>query len=110
MKIAIPVANKKLCAHFGHCQEFIIYEVNNNKVLSKTSIDPPAHAPGVIPEFLAENKVDCILGGGMGSRAQQLFSQFGIKVITGITEADPDAIVNSFINNSLEIGENVCDH
>ena len=110
MKIAIPVANKSLCLHFGHCEEFIVYEINDNKILSKDSINPPAHAPGVIPEFLSNHNVNYVLAGGMGSRAQGIFNQFGIKVVTGVMEPNPDNIINSFLDNSLESGENVCDH
>ena len=110
MKIAIPLANNNLCLHFGHCEEFVIYEISDNKILAKSSVTPPAHAPGVIPEFLAKHNVNYILAGGMGSRAQSIFNSFGINVVTGVAETNPDNIINAFMNDSLESGENVCDH
>jgi len=34
-KIAIPVSNGALSPHFGHCEIFYIYEVENNKILNE---------------------------------------------------------------------------
>lgn len=31
MKIAIPVAEGKLCMHFGHCEVFALFDVNEEK-------------------------------------------------------------------------------
>ena len=35
MKFAIPLANGKLTAHFGHCQEFALIEVVDNEIANK---------------------------------------------------------------------------
>ena len=32
MKFAIPLAEGKLTAHFGHCQEFALVEVEDNEI------------------------------------------------------------------------------
>jgi len=99
-----------LCAHFGHCEEFMVYEVNDGKVVSKKSINPPAHAPGVIPQFLAKEKINYVLAGGMGAKAKSIFDSHGIEVITGVMESDLDKIVDAYLNNNLCTGENACDH
>ncbi|MGD8411494.1 MAG: NifB/NifX family molybdenum-iron cluster-binding protein, partial [Desulfobacterales bacterium] len=52
MKFAIPLANGKLTAHFGHCQEFAIVEVEDNQILKKETLVPPPHEPGVLPSWL----------------------------------------------------------
>jgi hypothetical protein len=31
MKIAIPLASGKLCAHFGHCEQMALLEVDENR-------------------------------------------------------------------------------
>ena len=110
MKIAIPVSQGKLCLHFGHCQEFFVADVEDKEVKGTSKITPPQHAPGVIPKFLHEQNIDCIIAGGMGSRAQQFFNQFKIKVITGAQSDDPLQIINDYLDGSLTTGENVCDH
>ena len=112
MKIAIPVAEGKLCMHFGHCEHFAIVDVDEktNQILSTNYSDPPPHEPGVLPKWLSEQSANCIIAGGMGSRAKGLFEEFNIKVITGAPSETPENVVNDFLNNRLEIGPNACDH
>jgi predicted Fe-Mo cluster-binding NifX family protein len=52
MKIAIPLANGKLTAHFGHCQEFAFVEVVGNQIKKTEKYVPPPHEPGVLPNWL----------------------------------------------------------
>ena len=56
MKIAIPMAEGRLCMHFGHCEQFALVEVDEaNKVVTSTSyLTPPPHEPGVLPRWLHE--------------------------------------------------------
>lgn len=112
MKIAIPTVENKLSAHFGHCEKFVFLEVDEatSNVTSTSEAVPPPHEPGVLPKWLAENKVDLIIAGGMGMRAQQLFQQFGIKVVVGAPSIAPEEIVNAYMENRLETGDNLCDH
>lgn len=112
MKIAIPTADGKLCMHFGHCQKFALIDVNDESkdIISETYVEPPAHEPGVFPKWLGEKKVNIIIAGGMGTRAQGLFNENGIKVITGASAEEPKKIVQDFLKNNLVIGDNVCDH
>lgn len=110
MKIAIPVADGRLCAHFGHCEQFALIEVEDNEIKSKELLLPPAHEPGVLPRWLHEQGANVIITGGMGQRAQMLFAQNGIKVIYGVASGDPEELVRKYLNNTLEAGENICDH
>jgi predicted Fe-Mo cluster-binding NifX family protein len=110
MKIAIPIAEGKLTAHFGHAAEFAIIHVENQEVKDKELLVPPPHEPGVLPKWLGELGVDVIIAGGMGSRAQGLFGENGIKVLTGAPSLTPEELVEQYLANSLVTGENVCDH
>lgn len=110
MKFAIPTVNNKLCMHFGHCQQFAIIDVVDDKIQGESYITPPPHEPGVLPKFLGENNVNVIISGGMGSRAQQLFAEQNIKVLTGAQSENPRDVVQQFIDGSLKTGSNVCDH
>ncbi|MGD2099882.1 MAG: NifB/NifX family molybdenum-iron cluster-binding protein [Desulfobacterales bacterium] len=110
MKFAIPLANGKLTAHFGHCQEFAIVEVEDNQIKKQELLVPPPHEPGVLPNWLHQLGADVIIAGGMGQRAIGLFGEKGIKVITGAPALEPEKLVNSYLDNSLISGENVCDH
>ncbi len=111
MKFAVPTVDGKLCMHFGHCQKFAIIDVNNaNEILSEEYIDPPAHEPGVLPGWISGLGVNCVIVGGMGQRAQQLFMAKNVKVVTGAMDEDPKEIVKHFLNDSLQTGPNACDH
>ncbi|MDD5699080.1 MAG: NifB/NifX family molybdenum-iron cluster-binding protein [Victivallaceae bacterium] len=111
MIIAIPVAEESLCMHFGHCEKFRLFTVDDRKMITGTADKiPPPHEPGILPRWLGELKVDLVIAGGMGARAQQLFAQTGVKVITGAPAAEPREIVEAFLAGNLETGGNVCDH
>ena len=112
MKIALPVAQGKLCLHFGHCQGFLILEVNKQekKIIGQEYVPAPEHQPGLLPRFLAEKGVNLIITGGMGRRAQNFFQEYGIEVMLGAPADDPAEIVKAWLEDRLELGENICDH
>ena len=110
MKFAIPLAEGKLAAHFGHCREFALLEVEDNQIKSKETLVPPPHEPGVLPKWLHDQGTNVIIAGGMGARALDLFAQSNIKVIVGASALAPEALVNQYLENTLQTGGNVCDH
>ena len=112
MKIAIPMTDKKLCMHFGHCEEFALIEVDLEKkrITSASYLVPPPHEPGLLPLWLKEQGANLIIAGGMGSRAQSLFAENGIEVMVGVQGDTPDHIVADYLKGNLKTGDNVCDH
>lgn len=111
MKFAVPTYQGKLCAHFGHCEAFALVDTDaNGKVINETYVTPPPHEPGLLPPWLSDQGVNCIIAGGMGSRAQQLFAQQGVKVVTGAVGEYPKEIVEQYLKGCLETGANTCDH
>ena len=110
MKFAIPLAEGKLTAHFGHCQEFALVEVEANQIKNKETLVPPPHEPGVLPKWLHDLGTNVIIAGGMGARALELFTQNNIKVIVGASALAPEELVQQYLDNSLQTGGNVCDH
>lgn len=112
MKIAIPIADGKLCMHFGHCQRFALAVLDDaGRSIDKISyLTPPAHEPGVLPRWLQEQGANVIIAGGMGQRAQDLFSQNGIKVLVGAPAEAPEQVISAYLAGALELGQNVCEH
>lgn len=112
MKIAVPTAENKLCMHFGHCEQFVIVEVDEKTktIISKEEAVPPPHEPGVLPKWLHEKGVTAIIAGGMGMRAQQFFQQYGIQVIVGAPSDHPQTVILNWLKGKLVIGDNICDH
>jgi len=107
---AVPVADGKLCAHFGHCDKFALIETENGEIKVKTLHTPPPHEPGVLPGWLREMGANVILAGGMGARAQDLFTQNGVQVITGAPTENPESLVQQYLSDTLATGDNICDH
>ncbi len=107
---AVPTAEGKLCSHFGHCDQFALIETESGEIKAKTMHTPPPHEPGVLPKWLHEMGAHIIIAGGMGSRAQQLFTENGIKVVTGAPADTPESLVRQYLSDSLVTGGNVCDH
>ena len=71
MKIAVARMGNNVAEHFGHCENFGIYESENKAVLSEQSVANPGHKPGFLPNFLADMGVKVIISGGMGGGYQE---------------------------------------
>jgi predicted Fe-Mo cluster-binding NifX family protein len=110
MKIAIPLAEGKLAAHFGHCQQFAVIEVDNNEIKNKEFLTPPPHEPGVLPKWLGDLGVNLVIAGGMGQRAIMLFGEQQIQVIVGAQVEEPETLVKQYLEQTLATGNNLCDH
>ena len=113
MKVAIPLAQGRLSLHFGHCDQFAIFETDEEEkeILSRQDASPPAHAPGVLPQWLHEQGIEVIIAGGIGMRAQRMFEQREIEVVAGASSyAEPEDVVSDYLQGRLETGKNICDH
>jgi len=111
MIIAVPMVQGNLSLHFGHCESFRLFEVDKDKnIIKYEDKTPPPHEPGVLPKWLSDEKANVIITGGMGMHAQRLFAQYGIQVVVGATAGNPEDIVKDWLNDSLKIGSNPCDH
>jgi Mrp family chromosome partitioning ATPase/predicted Fe-Mo cluster-binding NifX family protein len=111
MKFAVPTNEGKLCAHFGHCEAFALIDTDAaGKVINEIYITPPPHEPGLLPPWLSQQGVNCIIAGGMGSRAKDLFAAQGVSVITGAQGENPRDIVEQYLTGVLQTGANTCDH
>jgi predicted Fe-Mo cluster-binding NifX family protein len=112
MRIAIPITEGTLSMHFGHCQEFALFDVDpdTKAVTSSERLPSPPHQPGLLPGWLAEKGATVIIAGGMGGRAQGLFARSGITVVVGAPNLPPEAVVEAYLGGTLRTGENLCDH
>jgi len=106
-RIAIATDAEYVSEHFGRCMQYTIVDIEGNTLLSKRTIANPGHAPGAIPQFLHSHKVDTVVCGGIGTRAQALFDQMGIQMIAGIT-GSVDETIQRIQNGELEGGQSMC--
>ena len=112
MKIAIPLADGKLAMHFGHCAHFALLDVDASakSILGRQDVEAPPHQPGLLPPWLAERGVNLVIAGGMGQRALALFAEQGIQVVVGAAAETPEQLAAAYLNGTLQVGGNVCDH
>lgn len=107
MKIAVASDGKNVSGHFGHCEGFTIYNVENDKELKKEFVKNPGHKPGFLPVFLKDLGVEVIISGGMGETAQNLFKNNNIQVVVGATGFSDDS-VQAYVAGNLKSTGSVC--
>jgi len=104
MRIAIAQDGNQVSGHFGHCEGYAIFDVEESIIYRRDDLPNPGHEPGRLPVYLAEHGVDLIIAGGMGPRAVDLFRENGIGVLLGIG-GNVD-----YIAGRLAPGESTCHH
>ena len=110
-KIAIPVdENGILDGHFGHCKYFSLLTIEGNEIISEETVTPPPHEPGVLPKWLAGEKVTDVLAGGMGHKAIQIFNYNEVNVFVGAPKLQAKQLVKGFLDKTIEFSANYCDH
>jgi len=107
MKIAVASEGKMVTGHFGHCENFNIYEVESNKIIKSESIPNPGHKPGFLPNFLNDMGVKVIISGGMGGGAVEIFNEKNIEVITG-AQGMAEVAAKSYLDGELKSTGSVC--
>ncbi|MBI9044206.1 MAG: NifB/NifX family molybdenum-iron cluster-binding protein [Anaerolineaceae bacterium] len=108
MRIAISSQDEKglesqVSHHFGRCPFYILVDTEEQEVKSVQSIANPffeKHEPGMVPNFINEQKSNVMISGGMGRRAIDFFDQFGIQVVTGAS-GTVDSTLKAYFNNEL---------
>lgn len=108
--VAIPSKDDRLCEHFGHCSHFVFYTIENGIVTDKKKLVPPPHEPGVLPKWIAQQGATHVLAGGMGKHAVTLLNQANVEVCIGVQELPVDQLVESWIQKTIQIGSNACNH
>ncbi len=110
MKIAITYENGNIFQHFGHTENFKIYEVAEGKVVSSFVISSNGQGHGALADLLEENGVDTLICGGIGAGAQLALSSAGIKLFGGC-QGDADEAVSALLSGKLDFNPNVqCNH
>jgi len=117
-KTELMISEVSLAGHWKnrnggrYWDQFAIFDIDDNtkKVINRKDETPPAHEPGVLPQWLHENNVSVIIAGGMARRTQQLFAQNDIKVVIGAPSGTPEELVSAYLQDTLQIRDNISDH
>ncbi len=110
MKIAVPYENGRVFQHFGHTEQFKIYDVENGRIAGERTTDPAGSGHGALAGFLSGLGVDTLICGGIGAGAQEALAQAGIRLYGGVT-GEADEAVRALLAGTLDYSADVrCSH
>lgn len=110
MKIAVTYENGQIFQHFGHTEQFMVYEAEDGNVVSKTLVDTNGQGHGALAGFLSGGGVEVLICGGIGGGAQMALAEAGIRLFGGVS-GDADAAVEALLAGNLAYNPNVqCNH
>lgn len=109
MKIAVASEGAMVSGHFGHCNEFKLYTVEEGVISERKSVENPGGC-FQIPVYLKSNGVDVVIAGHMGARPMEGLLSSGIEVILG-AEGLIEDVVQEYMKGELKTDDSVCaDH
>lgn len=91
MRIAVTYEDGQVFQHFGHTEQFKIYDVSDGKILGGQVVDTQGQGHGALTGALARYGVDTLICGGIGLHAQTALSEAGIRIYAGVQGPADDA-------------------
>lgn len=104
MKIAVPSSRNRVDEHFGHCEYFTVFTVNEkNEIMSEETVASPAGCgcKSDIARTLAQMGVKMMLAGNMGQGAVNVLNGRGIDVLRGCT-GDVKQVTQQWLSGGLK--------
>ena len=110
MKIAVTYENGEVFQHFGHTEQFKLYDVEDGKIIGEQIVGSDGNGHCALAGLLQTAGVDALICGGIGMGAITALSESGIMVYPGV-RGNADEIVKAFAEGRLEYNpEARCDH
>ncbi len=110
MRIAVTYENGQIFQHFGHTAQFKFYDITDEKIVNEEVVSTMGSGHGALAGFLAMNKIDVLICGGIGGGAQNALAQAGIRFYGGVS-GNVDTAVKNFIDGILVFNPEVkCNH
>ena len=110
MKIAVTYENGQVFQHFGHTEQFKVYNVENGAIVSTEIVDTNGQGHGALAGFLLNSGISVLICGGIGGGARNALTEAGIELYPGAS-GDADAQVASFLQGKLQYNpDTMCNH
>ena len=110
MRIAVTYENGNIFQHFGHTEQFKVYDVEEGKIVRTDIIDTNGSGHGALAGVLSALKADVLICGGIGGGAQTALAESGIKLYGGVS-GNADEAVTALIAGNLDFDPDVhCEH
>ena len=109
MKIAVTYDNGNVFQHFGKTENFKVYEVEDDKVVSSEVIGSNGTGHGALAGLLAEQGINVLICGGIGEGAQTALTEAGLEMVAG-AQGNTDDVVEAYLKGELVSTGANCDH
>ena len=110
MRIAVTYENGEIFQHFGHTEQFKLYDVEDGQIVSSEIVDTHGSGHGALAGVLRALKVDALICGGIGGGAQMALAQAGIRLYGGVS-GNADEAARALAAGTLAYDANVmCSH
>lgn len=112
MKIAVPTKSGKVDNHFGHCEAYSIFTIDDNNSIESAELYPSPQGCGCksnIASLLQEEGVTIMLAGNMGAGALSVLTNHEIKVYRGCS-GETNQVVKDFLEGKITDSGEGCDH
>lgn len=114
MKVCVPSAKNGgledlVGQHFGMVPVYTVLDTETDDVQIVENTSQHNGGVGLPPELLSNAGVDIMLCGGLGTKAVNMFSEFGIEVFVG-AQGTVETAISDWKDGNLESpnSENVC--
>ena len=111
MKIAVPTKGGVVDNHFGHCDHYTIFTINDGEVKMKEILPSPLGCgckSGVVL-VLRQKGVQVMLAGNMGEGAKNVLENHDIKVVRGCS-GNIDELVKAYLAGNVCDNGEACSH
>ncbi len=110
MRIAVTYENGEVFQHFGHTEQFKLFDVENGTIVKEQVVDTNGQGHGALAGFLKQSEADILICGGIGGGAQMALAEAGIKLYAGISGNADEAVKCLIAGNLQQITNATCDH
>lgn len=107
MRIAVTFENEEIFQHFGHTEQFKIYDAEDGKVVSAEVVGTNGQGHGALSGVLKALNVDVLICGGIGGGARTALEANNIKLYGGVS-GSADEAVEALLAGKLSYDPEVC--
>jgi predicted DNA-binding protein (UPF0251 family)/predicted Fe-Mo cluster-binding NifX family protein len=110
MRIAVTYEGGQVYQHFGHTEQFKLYDVEDGKIVSEQLLPAAGSGHAALAGLLAGSGVDALICGGIGGGARMALDEAGIRLYGGVIGSADEAAA-ALVAGTLDYDENVaCSH
>ena len=106
-KIAVTYEDGNVFQHFGHTEQFKVYDVEDKTIVSSEVVDTNGQGHGALAGVLKALNVDVLICGGIGGGARTALDANGIKLYGGVS-GSADEAVKDLLAGKLSYNPEVC--